>query len=67
MEVKRKFDEIGRVIEATGKCSCGRVLDLINERDCYDTTECDCGKLYNSSGQALLPRRMWEEQLDDDY
>ena len=47
---------------ATMRCSCGRVLSLSDPLD----NECECGKLYNSSGQGLRPREEWEEPWDND-
>jgi hypothetical protein len=29
--------------------------------------QCDCGRLYNSSGQELAPREQWEESYEEDY
>jgi len=66
VKVERKFDDNGRISEAFGSCSCGVVVNFL-ERDCYDTVECSCGKLYNSSGQELRPRNQWEENMEEDY
>jgi hypothetical protein len=55
----------GRALEAEAKCLCGNMLDMLWERDAYNTIECEkCGRLWNSSGQALKPRNQWEEPLE---
>jgi len=66
VKVNRKADSNGRITEATGLCTCGNIINFM-ERDCYDTIECSCGKLYNSSGQSLKPRNQWEENMEEDY
>ena len=44
---------------ATGKCDdCGRTVELFDPL----TNECECGALYNMSGQRLAPRSQWEER-----
>jgi hypothetical protein len=40
-------------------CSCGRGHFLL-----ACDTQCDCGQLFNASGQRLLPQSMWEEPED---
>ena len=69
IEVLRAVDKDGRLTAAIGKCDCGARLDMLNDRDYYDTIECErCGRLYNSSGQLLRPRSQWEETLEpEDY
>lgn len=44
--------------EAILKCDCGREVEL------YDslTNECNCGRLYNGSGQSLAPVAQWEPE-----
>lgn len=64
--VKRKYDErTDRLVEATGKCeTCGRLIDFMD----YDFTaavECNCGAIYNTSGQRLRPRNQWEEPIEE--
>lgn len=44
----------------TGTCRCGRKVYL------HGDTTCDCGRIYNSGGQELLPRHMWEEPWDEE-
>jgi hypothetical protein len=49
---------------AHGKCVCGRTVYL--ERDYGHGIDCDCGRIYNSSGQELAPRSQWDDRYDDD-
>lgn len=67
--LKKEYDKMtGRLIESTGECLCGEQIDMILNRDAYDTIECPtCNRLYNSSGQELRPRDQWEENLEEDY
>lgn len=67
IEIDRTFNENGRIETAFGKCECGWEINFLDS-DCYGTVECErCGRLYNPSGQSLLPRNQWEETLDEDY
>lgn len=43
---------------AEGECSCGQTVVLYNPL----SNECDCGKIYNMSGQQVRAR---EEDCDD--
>lgn len=44
-------------------CACG--TDVWLDQVWYGN-DCDgCGRIYNSSGQRLLPRNMWEEYEND--
>jgi len=43
-------------VHSIGECSCGRQIELA-----HFTNDCECGLLYNSCGQQLAPRHMWEE------
>lgn len=51
-------------VPSLGECECGQELML----DRF-TVECDCGRLYNSSGQELAPRSQWGEYYsrENDY
>jgi len=40
-------------------CPCGARITLDGD------SECDCGRLFNSSGQELNPPHLWEEPWDD--
>lgn len=47
-----------------GKCDCGRTVYLTY--DYGHGIDCDCGRIYNTSGQELAPRSQWEEYYDED-
>jgi len=49
---------------AEGTCDCGRTVYL--HYDNGHGIDCDCGRIYNYSGQELAPRSQWEERWDDD-
>lgn len=49
---------------AYGTCVCGRRVFL--EHDNGHGIDCDCGRIYNMSGQELAPRSQWEDRWDDD-
>ena len=51
--------------ERSGKCVCGRTVD-ITEPDYGHGIDCECGRIYNSSGQELAPRSQWEDRYDED-
>lgn len=40
---------------ALAECICGLEIEL----DC-DGARCECGRIYNLSGQELMPRQYWE-------
>ncbi len=50
--------------ERSGKCACGRTVVL--EGDYGHGIDCECGRIYNSSGQELRPRSQWEDRWEDD-
>lgn len=50
--------------QAHGTCPCGREVWL--EHDYGHGIDCDCGRIYNLSGQELAPRSQWEDRWDDD-
>lgn len=57
--VKRK---ISYIEPAKGKCSCGNVIELIDEY--LGACSCDkCNKWYNLFGQELLAPEFWEEDF----
>ena len=46
-------------------CACGKPCTI--DPDDTDAADCAfCGRLYNSSGQSLVPRDQWEEPIDAD-
>ena len=47
-----------------GTCECGRTVYL--EGDSGHGIDCDCGRIYNLSGQELAPRSQWEDRWDVD-
>ena len=49
---------------AIGKCSCGEEVAL--EGDYGHGIDCECGRIYNQSGQELAPRSQWEDRYDED-
>jgi hypothetical protein len=49
---------------AQGTCTCGRTVYLY--ADYGHGIDCDCGRIYNMSGQELAPRSQWEERWDED-
>lgn len=49
---------------AQGTCKCGRTVYL--ERDYGHGIDCDCGRIYNGSGQELAPRSQWEDRYNED-
>jgi hypothetical protein len=54
-----------RRVPATGRCTCGRTVVL--EGDAMGDTDCECGRIYNSSGQELNPRWMWGEETGESF
>lgn len=48
-------------VPAEGRCECGRVVVLEGD------TDCDCGRIYNGSGQELNPRWMWGEETGETF
>jgi hypothetical protein len=50
--------------DAHGTCDCGREVYLHN--DYGHGIDCECGRIYNSSGQELAPRSQWEDRYDED-
>lgn len=50
--------------QAHGTCPCGRQVFL--EHDYGHGIDCDCGRIYNMSGQELAPRSQWEDRWDED-
>ena len=49
---------------ATGTCACGRTVELVADHG--HGIDCECGRIYNGSGQELRPRSQWEDRYDDD-
>jgi len=49
-------------MERTKQCDCGRTVDLD-----HSTNECECGQLFNSSGQRLAPVEQWGEETGEHY
>lgn len=49
---------------AYGECDCGRTVYL--DYDYGHGIDCECGRIYNLSGQELAPRSQWEERYDED-
>lgn len=49
---------------AVGKCKCGRTVYL--DYDYGHGIDCDCGRIYNMSGQELAPRSQWDDLYDED-
>lgn len=49
---------------AEGTCVCGRTVVLY--ADYGHGIDCDCGRIYNMSGQELAPRSQWEDYYDED-
>lgn len=47
-----------------GDCACGRKVIL--ERDYGHGIDCECGRIYNQSGQELAPRSQWDDRYEDD-
>jgi hypothetical protein len=61
----RKF-ESSYIEPAVGRCQCGR--DVVLDGDTRgEGIDCECGRIYNSVGQELAPRRQWEECQSEDY
>lgn len=58
-----KRSEYSYVVPAVGQCQCGRNVTL--DADYGDGIDCQCGRIYNLSGQELAPRAQWER--DDPY
>lgn len=46
-----------------GTCDCGRRVYL--RGDYGYGIDCDCGRIYNFSGQELAPRSQWDEYMND--
>ena len=68
-KVERKYDkDTARLVSATGKCEvCGRKIDFhFRNADSTGAVDCECGAIYNTSGQRLQPRDQWEEPIDED-
>lgn len=49
---------------AHGTCVCGREVYL--EYDYGHGIDCDCGRIYNQSGQELAPRSQWEDHYSEE-
>jgi hypothetical protein len=49
---------------ASGKCKCGKIVYL--DWDNGHGIDCECGRIYNLSGQELAPRSQWDDRYDDD-
>lgn len=49
---------------AIGLCPCGEEIRL--EGDYGHGIDCECGRIYNGSGQELAPRSQWEDRWDED-
>jgi hypothetical protein len=47
-----------------GRCACGR--EVVLEGDHGHGIDCECGRIYNGSGQELAPRSQWEDRWDED-
>ena len=47
-----------------GTCVCGETVYL--DADYGNGIDCDCGRIYNLSGQELAPRSQWDEYMNDD-
>lgn len=60
------IEDYSRVVEdpSHGICDCGRTVYL--NYDYGHGIDCDCGRIYNLSGQELAPRSQWEDRWDDD-
>ena len=52
-------------VPAVGKCECGREVQL--EEHGMSGIDCECGRIYNSSGQALAPRSQWGEETGESF
>jgi len=48
------------VFPAKGSCECGRVVELPDF-----TNVCECGRMFNSSGQELAPLEQWGEETGE--
>lgn len=47
-----------------GKCTCGAEVELTSGFG----NDCECGKIYNTSGAELRPRSQWDDRdYDGDY
>lgn len=49
---------------AVGLCPCGEEVYL--ENDYGHGIDCECGRIYNGSGQELAPRSQWEDRYEDE-
>jgi hypothetical protein len=47
-----------------GKCVCGRTVYLAWDNG--HGIDCDCGRIYNRSGQELAPRSQWDDRWSED-
>lgn len=43
------------------ECTCGKEVEL--RTDSEGIAYCDCGQMYNGSGQQLAPRSQWEQNI----
>ena len=64
-----EVEDTDRLISATGKCaSCGRKISFyFRNADSTGAVDCECGAIYNTSGQRLQPRNQLEEPIEEDY
>ena len=59
----RRENRFTRMEPAQGKCSCGTVVELVDQYQ--GACQCPgCGRWYNMFGQALIDPEYWE---DDEY
>lgn len=58
-------ERVNRYTEpAVGRCHCGREVYL--DGDYGHGIDCECGRIFNMSGQELAPRSQWEDRWDED-
>lgn len=50
-------------VPAELECDCNRIVHL----SCPMTNVCECGRLYNGSGQALAPTSQWGEETGERF
>lgn len=60
----RRTTKVTRMEPAQGKCSCGTIVELIDQY--HGACQCHgCGQWYNIFGQKLVSPEYWQE--DEDY
>jgi hypothetical protein len=53
-------------VPAEGRCACGRIVVLDGDTR-GEGIDCECGRIYSSTGQELAPRSQWGEETGERF